>query len=139
MKSVLAIACAALALAHPIALEGGTDATTRLKVGGTIMYAPVVAAAATDTAVQIVSTTSTTVTFKADAVFFAIRASGAAATIKCHEGFNISNTANCTNQAYLGSALPVGSQTITCDHTGASAISIGYGVGAAISLVTKSI
>ena len=133
-----------LALSHPAGLECGTDDTSRLKVGATIMGAPVVAGPAKPATgtpgVEIMSSTNKLVTFKAESVYFAAKVFGDGATLTCHEGFNnITHTANCTSQLYTVSDLAKGPQFFICDHAKASSITIGYGTGAAISLVSAQL
>ena len=132
-------------IAHPGALECGTDSTSRLKVGATIMGAPVVAGAGKvppgGSGVEIMTTSDKLVEFKASSdVFFAIKAFGPGAQLTCHEGFNnLTATANCTSQIYTASALAKGPQFFICDHTKATGFAIGYGTGGAVSVVTSTV
>ena len=113
-----------------------------------MMGVPVVAGPEKDGPIEIMSHTDKFVTFKAhNPYYFAIKALGDGATLRCHEGYNnVSMTANCSSQAYLVANLSKGKvpgviapQFFTCDHEHATAITIGYGNGAAISVVTTTI
>ena len=126
-----------LAAAHPKALECGSDSTTRLRVGQTIMMASVADAGAGAAATVTVSGSSVTV--HADAgVFFAVRAVGAGATLSVGPG-DLAETADCTSQVYYnGTGTSAGTWTLS--HTKATSIVLGYASApGVVSLVTAHI
>jgi hypothetical protein len=124
------------ALSYPMNLECGTDAISRLKVGGTIMGA--VLADGTGGPFTISSNT-THVSVQFETMYFMFRAWGDGATLKClaTPGLNLSATTNCTSQVYLASDAPSGPITFTCQHNGATGFAIAYsGTGRLLDIVT---
>jgi len=133
------------AAAYPSSIECGTDATSRLKAGAAIMSAVVTPVPAGQGPVAVRST-ATTVTVTFETVYFALKAWGPAGTaLICPAaampaGLNISATANCSSQVFLGSDAPAGGQSFTCTHNGATGFALAYsGTGRLISLVTEGV
>lgn len=122
---------------HPAGIECGTDATTRLRAGQTIMKATVADAPADATVKVDVKGSTVTVTSKAG-TYFAARAFGADATLTLTQGDATLNlTKDCSNQVYT---LSGNSTTYTFKQTKATSIVVGYASAAGmVSLVTTKI
>ena len=127
--------------AHPAGLECGTDATSRLTVGSTIMNAPTVAAGPGHEADVSATATGNVVTIKPSlGYFFAAKAFGSGATISPPTGL-IAMTTNCSNQVYFngtGTEAPA-DYTVTVS-AGTTKVVVGYAKGpGAVSLITVPI
>merc|ERR1711970_361734 len=88
------------AYSHPAGLECGTDTSTRLQVGQTIMSSTV-ANAPTDTPIKVEVQGATVTVTSQSGTFFAARAFGEGATISPTSGdSSLSLTKDCSNQVY---------------------------------------
>jgi len=124
-----------VAHSHPAGLECGTDDSTRLRAGQTIMKSKVAAAPA-DAPVKIdVSGSIVKITSKAG-THFAAKAFGDGATLSTTDS-SLSLTKSCTNQVYTVSGNLT---TYTFQHAKAASIVVGYASApGVVSLVTAKI
>ena len=136
--ALLVAAASVAVLAHPAGLECGTDATSRLQAGQTIMKASVVDA--TDATVKVtVDGDKVTVTTPL-AYYFAARAFGPGAelTLDGSDSFLLA-TANCTQQIYTNTTNPTAG-SYTFSQKGATSIVVGYAIKpGVVSLVTTAL
>jgi len=143
MHSLLALATLSVALAHPAGLECGTDATSRLKIGATIMGTAVTEAPANQTSIAV-TVTGHHVQIKAAAgVYFAVRAFGDGAALFDFPA-PILATANCSVQGYLnGTVDPPPAKIYTLQHNDKTdRIVVAYATpesAGAVSLVTTKL
>lgn len=122
---------------HPAGLECGTDASTRLRVGQTIMKSTV-ATAPTDSPVKVdVQGSTVTVSSKAG-IFFAAKAFGEGASLSLSAGdASLNLTKTCTNQVYTVDGK---SASYTFTHDKAESIVVGYSSKpSVVSLITVKV
>merc|ERR550514_98026 len=111
------------AYSHPNYLECGTDASTRLRVGQTIMQSAV-EDAPTDSPVKVVVEGSTVTVSSQAGITFAVKAFGEGATVSPDaEDTSLRLTKDCSNQVYTVNGKSV---TYTFTHNKAESIVVGY-------------
>jgi len=134
LYSALVAACVACTMAYPKYLECGSDQTSKLRAGQTIM-GQIVIKDSGDGAVKITADHDTvTVTSSSPERHFALKAWGDGAELKsCSSGLTQTKEGGlfgqkCASQFYMNDYLP-NVPSFTCKHTGASGFAVVYAKG----------